>query len=93
MPSFVEIGPAVPEKKIFEAFLPYVGMAVILVMLPGIFINTLVLHFHRCFLENLALIGQAVSEKKIFEYYCSIHVYCPVVVAYQSMGSISFQNH
>ena len=30
--SFVEIGPPVPEKKIFEGFLPYMGMAAILVM-------------------------------------------------------------
>ena len=30
--SFVEIGPPVPEKKIFERFLPYMGMAAILVM-------------------------------------------------------------
>ena len=28
MPSFVEIGPSVPEKD-FEGFLPYMGMAVI----------------------------------------------------------------
>ena len=27
IPSFVEIGPPVPEKKIFEGFLPYMGMA------------------------------------------------------------------
>ena len=28
MPSFVEIGPPFPEKKIFEGFLPYImGMA------------------------------------------------------------------
>ena len=27
MPSFIEIGPTVPEKKIFEGFLPYMGMA------------------------------------------------------------------
>ena len=27
MPSFVEIGQPVPEKKIFEGFLPYMGMA------------------------------------------------------------------
>ena len=26
MPSFVEIGPPVREKKIFEGFLPYMGM-------------------------------------------------------------------
>ena len=32
MPSYVEIGPPVLEKKIFEGFLPYMGMAAILVM-------------------------------------------------------------
>ena len=32
MPSFVEISPPVLEKKIFEGFLPYMGMAAILVM-------------------------------------------------------------
>ena len=30
MPSFVEIGPSVPEKKIFEEVLPHMGMAAIL---------------------------------------------------------------
>ena len=34
IPSFVEIGPPVPEKKIFEGFLPYMGVASILVMWP-----------------------------------------------------------
>ena len=34
MQRFVEIGPPVPEKKIFEGFLPYVGVAAILVMWP-----------------------------------------------------------
>ena len=32
MPSFVEIGLPVPEKKIFEGFLSYMGMVAILVM-------------------------------------------------------------
>ena len=32
MPSFVEIGPPVLEKKIFDGFLLYMGMAAILVM-------------------------------------------------------------
>ena len=37
MLSFVEIGPPVQEKKIFEGFLPYMGMAAILVMCrPGL---------------------------------------------------------
>ena len=35
MPSFVEIGPLVQEKKIFEGFLPYMGMAAILVPSEG----------------------------------------------------------
>ena len=30
--SFVEIGPPGPVKKIFEGFLPYMGMVAILVM-------------------------------------------------------------
>ena len=30
--KFFEIGPPVPEKKIFEGFLPYMGMVAILVM-------------------------------------------------------------
>ena len=32
IPSFVEIGPSVLEKKIFEGVLPYMGVAAILVM-------------------------------------------------------------
>ena len=32
IPSFVKIGPSVLEKKIFEGFLPYMGVAAILVM-------------------------------------------------------------
>ena len=32
IPGFVEIGPPLPEKKIFEGYLPYMGMAAILVM-------------------------------------------------------------
>ena len=67
MPSFIEIGPPVPEKKIFEGFLPYMGMAAILVVYPRLFIYTLVPTSYRCFILNLALISQAVSEKKIFE--------------------------
>ena len=32
IPSFVEIRSLVPEKKIFEGFLPYMGVVAILVM-------------------------------------------------------------
>ena len=93
MPSFVEIGPPVPEKKIFEGVLPYVDMAVILVMTPGLFTKTLVPPSYRCFISNLALIGQAVSEK-IFKYYGDINVYYPRVGAVQTCGPmLFFQNH
>ena len=32
VPSFMEIGLPVQEKKIFEVYLPYMGMVAILVM-------------------------------------------------------------
>ena len=38
----------------------------------------------------MALIGQAVSEEKMFEYYGDIHVYCPGVGAYEPLGSNFF---
>ena len=64
MPSFIEIGPPVPEERIFEWFLPYMGMAAILFTLPTcrLFIDTLVLLSYWCFMSNLALIDQGVSE-------------------------------
>ena len=41
------------------------------------------------FTSNLALIGQLVSEKKIFEYYGNIHEYIlPKVGEDQPLGSI-----
>ena len=43
LPSFTEIGPPVLEK-IFEGFLPYIGVAAILVMRPGPFIQAVVPH-------------------------------------------------
>ena len=37
---------------------------------------------YRCFITNLALIGQAISEKNFVEYYGNIHVHCPGVAAH-----------
>ena len=90
MPSFVETGPPFPEKKTFEGVLPYTDMVAILVMTPRLFTNTLVPPSYRCSISNLALIGQAVSEKKTFEYNGDIHVYWPRVGADQPLGSIFF---
>ena len=35
IPSFLEIGPLVPEKKSVEGFLPYMDMVAVLVMLTN----------------------------------------------------------
>ena len=42
MQSFLEIGSPVLEKIFCGEFLPYMGITVILVMWPGLFIKTLV---------------------------------------------------
>ena len=63
--KFLEIGS--PEKKIFERFLPYRGVAAILVMSPvschQIF-NSLYL---KAFIQSLDQIDTVVSEKIQFE--------------------------
>ena len=61
------IGPLFLKKKIFEGFLPYMGVAAILVMWPRPRKQTFVPPSHWGSIWNLALIGQAVLEKKIFE--------------------------
>ena len=65
IPSFVEVSPPVLEQKIFEWFLPYIGVAAILVMLPAschqIFNFFLYL---KAFIKNLV-----VSEKIRFEFF------------------------
>ena len=47
----------------FYMFLPYMGMAAILVMWPGPFEQTFVAPSHRSFIWNLTLIGPVVSEE------------------------------
>ena len=56
MPSFVEIGPQVTEKKIFEGFY-------------HIWVVTWIIYTQigSHFILNLTLIGQVVSKEKIFE--------------------------
>ena len=53
IPSFMEIGQLVPEK-IFEGFLPYMGMVAILVM------------YLKAYIQNLIKNGPVVSEKNMF---------------------------
>ena len=64
IPSFVEIGLLVPQKKIFEGFLPYMGHL-------GHVTSVMLSDFHfdpKAFIQNLVQIGTVVSEKIHFEF-------------------------
>ena len=67
IPSFVEIGLLVPEK-IFKGFLPYVGMAAILVMGPASCHQIFISLYLKAFIKNLVKIGKVVSEKIRFQF-------------------------
>ena len=68
IPSFMEIGLPVPEKKIFEGFLPYMDVAAILVMWPASCHQIFISLYQRAFIKNLVQIGTVVSEKIRFEF-------------------------
>ena len=61
------IGPLVPEKKIFKEFLPYMGMAAILVMWLRCGEQIFVPLNYWGSIWNLALIVPVFSEKKTIE--------------------------
>ena len=68
IPSFVEIGQPVPEKKIFEGFLPYMDVAAILVMYPASCHQIFISLYLKAFIKNLVQIGTVASEKIRFEF-------------------------
>ena len=63
IPSFVEIGLPVPEKKIFKGFLPYMGMAAILVMRPVSCHQIFISLYLKALIQSLVQIDTVVSEK------------------------------
>ena len=67
IPSLVEIGLSVPEK-IFKGFLPYMGMAAILVMGLASCHQTFISLYLKAFIKNLVQISTVVSEKIRFEF-------------------------
>ena len=67
IPSFVDIGPPVLAKKIFDKFLPFMGLAAILVTWHRCREQILVSSAYRSFTQNLVLIAQAVMEKQLLE--------------------------
>ena len=68
IPSFVKIGLPVLEKKIFEGFLPYMGMAAILVMGPASCHQIFISLYMKASIQNLVQNGPVVSEKIRFEF-------------------------
>ena len=68
IPSFVEIGLLVPEKKIFKGFLPYMSMAAILVMCQASCHQIFVSLYLKAFIQSLVQINTVVSEKIRFEF-------------------------
>ena len=64
----MEIDPPVPEKKIFEGFLPYMGVVAILVMSPASCHQIFISMCLKVFIQNLVKIGTVVSEKIQFEF-------------------------
>ena len=71
IPTFVEIGLPVPEKKIFKGFLvilPYMGVAAILVMLPASCHQIFIALYLKAFIQSLVQINTVVSEKIRFEF-------------------------
>ena len=66
IPSFVEIGLPVSEK-IFDGFLPYMGVAPILVMRPSSCHQISIYLYLKAFMKKMVPIGTVVSEKIQFE--------------------------
>ena len=64
----MEISLLVQEKKIFKGFLPYMGMAAILVLRPASCHQTFISFYLKAFIKNLVQIGKVVSEKIQFEF-------------------------
>ena len=64
----MEIGLPVPEKKIFEGFLQYMGVVAIFVKLPASRHQIFISMYLKSFIQNLVQIGTVVSEKIQFEF-------------------------
>ena len=62
-PTLKEIGPTVPEKKIFEGFIPYMGVAAILVRWPALFPQNFISMFLKANIQYLIENGPAFFEK------------------------------
>ena len=64
----MEIILPVLEEKIFEGFLPYMGVVAILVMWPASCHQIFISLYLKAFIQNLVQIDTEVSEKIQFEF-------------------------
>ena len=64
----MDIGPPVPEKKIFEGFLLYGGVVAILVMWPVSCHQIFISLYLKAFIQKLVQIDTVVSKKIQFEF-------------------------
>ena len=64
----MEIGPPVPEGKIFGGFLPFIGVAAILVMRPAPCHQIFISLYLKDVIKNLVQNGIVVSEKIRFDF-------------------------
>ena len=64
----MEIGLPVREKKISEGFLPYMGMAAILVIGPASCHQIFISLYLEAFIQNLVQISKVLSEKIRIEF-------------------------
>ena len=63
IPNFVEIGPLVPEKKVFEGFFT-------IMLINFLFhVPKKLTYSPRCYMPSFVEIGPPVPEKKIFEWF------------------------
>ena len=60
IPSFVEISPPIPEMKIFEGVLPYMGMVAIIGHVTSIILMNFITMYIKAYIQTL------VSEKSMF---------------------------
>ena len=67
IPILMEIGPPVMEK-IFEGFLPYMGVVAILVMCPASCHQIVISLYLKAFIQTLVQNGTVISEKIRFEF-------------------------
>ena len=62
----MEISPPISEKKIFEGFLPYLGMVAIIGHVTSIIFMNFISMDIKAYIQNLVKNGPVVSEKNMF---------------------------